>query len=103
MKVERFSWELEGRLAGSHGVNRPPTQSAKGFEVGGADYDALSHTVMGNDRVPAITWLVTPRLPGRRVRGVSGLGVTQIITQIKATFEWIWVSQMGGEQGQSVR
>lgn len=26
MKVERFSWELEGRLVLSHGVNRPPAQ-----------------------------------------------------------------------------
>lgn len=56
---------------------------------------------MGNDRVLAITWLVTPRQPGRGVRGGSGLGVMQIMTQIKATFEWIWVSQLWGEQGQS--
>lgn len=26
MKVERCRWELERRLALSHGVNRPPTQ-----------------------------------------------------------------------------
>lgn len=57
---------------------------------------------MGNDGVPAITWLVTPMLPGRGVRGGGGLGVAQIITQIKAMFEWIWVSRMGGEQGQGV-
>lgn len=56
---------------------------------------------MGNDRVLAITWSVTPRQPGRGVRGGSGLGVIQIMTQIKAAFEWIWVSQLWGEQGQS--
>lgn len=56
---------------------------------------------MGNDRVLAITWLVTPRQPRRGVRGGSGLGVIQIMTQIKATFEWIWVSQLWGQQGQS--
>ena len=54
---------------------------------------------MGNDGVPDITWLVTPRLPGRRVKGGGGLGLAQIITQIKATFEWIWISEVGGEQG----
>lgn len=61
---------------------------------------------MGNDRIPAITCLVIPGLPGRGVRGCRGdwpEGGGQITAQIKAWFEWIYGSQMRGEQGRSAR
>lgn len=57
---------------------------------------------MGNDGVPAITWLVTLKLPGSGMRGGGGLRVAQIITHIKAKLEQIWVSVMR-KQSQYVR
>lgn len=68
--------------------------------MGGAEHDALSHALMGNDRLPGRHMVGhTYGSAGQRGergqrRGVGRWG-GQIKAQIKASLEWIWFLKNG--------